>query len=79
MEGRKVKLKGKVIEEGSMNEQTGCYMIRTDDRSVKVISEGKQAVKDYLFIRMNQEMEIDGTEKDNRVYAKKSWITIKRK
>ncbi|MGN1179567.1 MAG: hypothetical protein ACI4SD_00025 [Suilimivivens sp.] len=76
MEDRQVNLRGKVVEEVSLNEQTGSYVIRTEDRNVKVISEGEQALIDYLLIRKNQEIEIDGMEKGNRVYSRKSRIDI---
>ncbi|MGN0377015.1 MAG: hypothetical protein ACI4ED_05215 [Suilimivivens sp.] len=76
MGDRQVNLKGEVVEEVSLNEHTGSFVIRTEDRNVRIISEGEQAIKDYMFIRKNQKMEIDGTEREDKVYSRKLRIDI---
>ncbi len=76
MEYKKVKrienpiiLQGVVMEDARYEKERSRYLISTGEKEYVIMSKGKQAVKDNLFVRKGQHMEITGcvAAKDNLV------------
>ena len=75
--GRKTLVKGTVtteVEEGSYQR---TYKIKAGEKEYSVYTQGKQAIRDVIFIRKGQEVIVEGEECQNRVLSKKSKILLK--
>lgn len=75
--GKKVSIRGVVIDAVAQEENQSVYRINTGEREYAVLSKGMQAVKDNLFIRKGQQMIIEGQEKEGKILFPKSKIIIK--
>ena len=53
-----------------------AYKVMSDDIKYDVVSSGKQAMKDLIFIRKGQEIEIQGNLEGEMIQAEKSKISI---
>lgn len=62
MEQEHIKICGVVTEEVIRSETKSMYRIRAGDTEYDIVSAGKQGIKDYLFVRKGQKMEVDGCE-----------------
>lgn len=60
MEQNHKKICGIVTEEVTQNEEKSLYKICADGQDYEIVSTGRQALKDYLFIRKGQKMEVEG-------------------
>lgn len=69
--GNPIILKGVVTEDVHYEKECSRYFISTGEKEYAIISKGKQAVKDNLFVRKGQHMEIRGC-----VRAKKADLEI---
>lgn len=76
-----IKLVGIVTEGVSQSENQSKYKINSEGDEYLVLSTGRQAIKDNIFIRKGQQMEIEYTEdvcenNKKQVVSKKSKIVI---
>lgn len=76
-----MKVKGIVTEEVTQDEDRSRYTIRSDGKEYTVISTGRQAIKDNLFVRKGQCMEFECSEAsenptDGKLWFRKSKIMI---
>lgn len=70
-------VKGFVEETASIADNTVRYTILTKsagNERLQVISIGKQAMKDSVFIRRNQRVIIYGKRMENKLFVYRSWI-----
>ena len=74
---RNMKIKGIVTNEATLNEDTAMYSVSMSDNQYVIESSGRQAVKDYIFIREGQLVEVEGTIKDKCIVSQKTRIEIK--
>lgn len=72
-----MKIKGLVTNEATINQDTAMYSVSMSDNQYVIESFGRQAVKDYIFIREGQLVEVEGTFKDKGIVAQKTRIEIK--
>lgn len=72
-----MKIKGIVTNEATLNEDTAMYSVSMSDNQYVIESSGRQAVKDYIFIREGQLVEVEGTIKDKCIVSQKTRIEIK--
>lgn len=68
---------GRVSQDVVRDKDKSIYKIQTDEGEVKVITEGRQAIKDYLFVREGQVVALEGERESNRVYPSESRIVLK--
>ncbi len=73
-----VHLSGKVISEMKKEKTGGKYRILSGDNEYEVIVYGKQVFKDYLFVRKNQQVEIDGILEAKKIFLKKAKICLQK-
>lgn len=73
----RVHVSGKVIEEINEGKYGGKYRILSGGEEYEVIVYGRQAFKDYLFVRKNQQVEIDGILKAKKIFLQKAKICLK--
>ncbi len=70
-------VKGIVIKEPEEADIPCVYEIEDEGNMYLVISDGPQAIKDYLFIRNGQEVQVEGVGlKGNRIQSRHSRIKI---
>ncbi len=72
----KVHVSGRVIEEIKEGKYGGRYRILSDGEEYEVIVYGRQAFKDYLFVRKNQQVEIDGILEAKKIFLQKVKICL---
>lgn len=71
-----MRIHGKVIENAIIDNQTSKYRIENKDGIYVVKAIGKEAVKDYLFIREGQIVTIEGEQTENCICKNKAKIKI---
>ena len=71
-----MKIKGIVTNEAIINQGTAKYSVNMSDNQYVIESSGRQAVKDYIFIREGQLVEVEGTFKDKCIVSKKTRIEL---
>lgn len=71
-------IRGTVKEDASLEQETGAYVLEKDTDSYQMITTGKQAVKDFLFVRKGQKMEIEGKETGGDIYVEQAKIELQR-
>ena len=69
-------MKGTVTDEAIYEKDKAAYKVMSDDIKYDVVSSGKQAMKDLIFIRKGQEIEIQGNLEGEMIQAEKSKISI---
>ena len=73
-------MKGKVISDVVYEQGKSKFCLQTVEnegfRKLDIVNEGKEAVKDYLFVREGQLMQIDGEIVNNTIYDSKRKIFI---
>lgn len=75
----RIHIAGKVVDDMVEEGNSARYHIRADGTEYEVVARGGQAFKDYLFVRKNQQMEIEGILKAKRIYLEKAKIRLKEK
>lgn len=73
-----IHLSGKVISEMKKGKMGGRYRILSGDDEYEVIVYGKQVFKDYLFVRKNQQVEIDGILEAKKIFLRKAKICLQK-
>lgn len=71
-----MKVKGEVITEVEHAKNTSRYRILHAEGECRIVSEGEQAVHDYLFVRKGQQMEIEGELKKEELHSQKAKIVL---
>lgn len=71
-----MKIKGKVTSSVNMCCRDSRFRIQIGEKEYEVLSRGKQAWKDYLFVRTGQNMVIDGLEQDGVILSEKARIEL---
>lgn len=71
-----MKIKGIVTNEATINQDTAKYSVNMSDNQYVIESSGRQAVKDYIFIRKGQFVEVEGTFMDKCIVSKKTRIEL---
>ncbi|HJC25227.1 MAG TPA: hypothetical protein H9761_16255 [Candidatus Eisenbergiella merdavium] len=71
-----MEIKGSVTAGVIRDNETGRYKVDVGGREYEVVSKGRQAIKDYLFIRKGQRLEIEGEEENSRIRLEKCKIDI---
>ena len=74
----KVIVKGIVMEEVKQEKNQSLYKIHTGEKEYAVISEGRQAIKDNIFISKGQHMIVAGKEEEGKIHSTQSKIILKR-
>ena len=79
MDKERIKINGIVTEEVIQSEDRSHYKVNSEGKEYAIISTGRQAVKDNLFIRKGQHMVIEGKETSVRrsVLSEKSKILLR--
>ena len=72
-----MKIQGKVVENVAIENHTSKYIIKSRDGTYMVKAYGKEAIKDYLFIRQGQTVIIDGELIDGCISKEKAVISLK--
>ena len=76
--GKEVVIKGVVMQEVLEGENPSAYKIKSGEQEYSVISEGNQAIRDWIFIRKGQSVVVKGEEKKDKVFSKKSKIILEK-
>ena len=71
-----MKIKGIVTNEAIINQGKAKYSVNMSDNQYVIESSGRQAIKDYIFIREGQLVEVEGTFKDKCIVSKKTRIEL---
>lgn len=69
-------MKGKVLSEPEVDCERVHYTADFQGKVCTVNSSGKQAVKDYLFVRKGQSIEVEGIVQDNTLDVQSARIEI---
>ena len=73
-----MKIRGVVEKEAAINGNEVKYQVNSNGSSYDIISKEKQAVKDLIFLRKGQNVEVEAFQKDNRYISQGSVIDIHR-
>lgn len=73
-----MKIKGIVTNDATINQDTAIYSVSMSDNQYVIESSGRQAVKDYIFIREGQLVEVEGTFKDKCIVSQKTRIELEK-
>lgn len=75
---KKIVLRGVVSEEVRLDNRKGNFRLKTHEQEYEIYSRDIQAVKDYLFIRKGQKMQVEGIlgdeEEEKTIESTKSRI-----
>ena len=72
-----MRISGKVVENVIIDNHTSKYKIKSRDGTYIVKAYGKEAIKDYLFIREGQIVTIEGEMFDSHISKEKAFISLK--
>lgn len=72
-----MRISGKVVENVIIDNHTSKYTIKSRDGTYIVKAYGKEAIKDYLFIREGQVVTIEGEMFDSHISKEKAFISLK--
>ena len=72
----KMKRAGTIIEMPKTLDNNDVYEVKIDGENIIARSAGKQAVKDYLFIRKGQSVEIEGNIINSHIEVQSAKIDI---
>lgn len=73
---KKINMEGEVISEVEVNSYDSRFKLRNQNQTYTVITSGMQAMKDYLFVRKGQRMEVEGKAKENVIVLESAKITL---
>ena len=76
-EGMPMRMIGRVTEDVTRDKEFGRYRINVGGREYEIVSSGRQAIKDYLFIRKGQRVEIEGETEGERIRLIRCRIVLK--
>lgn len=65
-----------VVRGTTMPEEVSDYVLDTGTECYQIRSVGLKAVKDYLFVRKGQQMQVKGRSEGNLIYAEKERIEL---
>ena len=71
-----MKVSGEVLKTPIIGQTEVTYDIIDDEKIFHIVSTGKQAKKDIVFVREGQSIEVTGTAEGNTIKAKKGYINI---
>ena len=71
-----MKVKG-FVREVTLQGENSSYILDDGAKSYRVHASGIQAIKDYLFVREGQQMQVKGRREDDILYAEKSLIILR--
>ena len=74
-----MKITGEVSGEVYRENGSGKYRITVKDKEYEIVSNGRQALMDYLFLRKGQQVTIEGKQEDDTVHTEKTKIIINRR
>lgn len=76
-----IRLRGIVTEGVVKDEKRSRYKLKANGKEYAIVSTGRQAIKDYLFIRKGQHMVIEGKKNvsNQKVLSEKSKIILREK
>ena len=74
-----IHIAGEVMDEMVEEENSSRYHISADGTEYEVIVKGRQAIKDYLFVRKHQQVEIYGTLKAKKIFSEKTRIQLQKR
>ena len=72
------KMQGKVISDVvyEQGKSKFCFQSLEDDSGFDIVNDGREAIKDYLFVRQGQTIQIDGEIVNNTINDSKRRICI---
>ena len=73
----RIHIKGKVIDEIKKEDDNAKYHVLADKTEYEVVAKGRQAFKDYLFVRKHQQVEIEGILEAKRIFLEKAKIRLR--
>ena len=76
--GKDVVIKGIVMQEAEEGKNQGLYKIQSGEKEYCVYTEGKQAIRDWIFIRKGQQVIVEGEERKDKVLSQKSKIMLEK-
>lgn len=74
-----VHITGKVVDELVKENDQTKFHIAADGAEYEVVSRGRQAIKDYLFVRKHQQVEVEGILEAKRIFLKKAKICLQQR
>ncbi|MDO4464624.1 MAG: hypothetical protein Q4C57_08745 [Bacillota bacterium] len=73
-----MQLSGIVKEEVSLEQDISSYILEGNEECYQVIATGKQALKDYLFVRKGQKVKLEGKEAGGSIIVEQAKIELHR-
>lgn len=74
-----IHIAGEVMDEMIEGKNSSRYHILVDGTEYEVIVKGRQAIKDYLFVRKHQQVEIEGTLEAKKIFSEKARIQLQKR
>ena len=71
-----MKVSGEVLKTPMLGQTGVTYDIIDDEKIFHIVSTGKQAKKDIVFVREGQSIEVTGVAEGNTIKAKRGYIDI---
>ncbi len=72
-----MKISARVTADVTRDKESGRYRVNVGGREYEIVSAGRQAIKDYLFIRKGQKLEIEGRADGPYIRPEKCRICLK--
>ena len=72
-----MKISARVVTEVTRDRESGRYLVNVGGRDYEIVSKGRQAIRDYLFIRKGQKLEIEGRADGPYIRPEKCRICLK--
>ena len=72
-----MKISARVVTEVTRDRESGRYLVNVGGREYEIVSKGRQAIRDYLFIRKGQKLEIEGRADGSYIRPEKCRICLK--
>lgn len=73
----RIHISGEITDDVRKDEDGSRYHISADGTEYEVVTRGRQAIKDYLFVRKHQQVEIEGILEAKRIFIEKAKIRLK--
>lgn len=72
-----IHITGEVIDEMTKEDDSAKFHVLGDKTEYEVVAKGRQAFKDYLFVRKHQQVEIEGILEAKRIFLEKAKIRLR--
>ena len=72
-----MKISARVVTEVTRDRESGRYLVNVGGREYEIVSKGRQAIRDYLFIRKGQSVEIEGKIEGFSICPEKCRISLR--